>query len=545
MAQLSLFIEPLVASVSTSFPKIQCPNFFCYRSLWGSGNIYRQKKEQEHNPFTKGVTNFMSYHQYYYDLEDQAEELPEKIVKRYASYNVSIDIREKGIIILEDRIKFPIKLRPGTRVDDIYKYAKDVQINLKLPLFQVIQEKLSLFIIASRQIVADYSLRRLLSSPEYAEALGEMMIAHPIGFDATGKPIIKDLALYPHALIAGTTGSGKSVSLKVLLISLLCKYSPSKVNLLICDRAGDLLQFSGFPHLSYPVIQDFDAFLYSMLKLKTEMERRIQLKGTRGFTRLTQIVCVVDEFTSFIAGTDAKSKLVREVIAEILRRGRHAKIHMIFAAHNPTQQRLKLDISDIPTKIAFKVSRLNNSLAVLSEGGAEKLSGNGDMLFQSSQGDELQRIQGAFISSKELNRTLDILRAKLSERPFNSRSMFSIDEADQQQTEPILEDNLFGKSLTTKQDIDDRLFAKVALWTLGQTSISCNMITEIFGFGWRRANGFIKKLHDMGIVGDLDAKLPRQVIPISLEELPVEVMELLLKNGVSNDTILNALCNKN
>lgn len=482
----------------------------------------------------------MSYYEDY-DMEDEADYWSEKIVKRYASYNVSIDIREKGIIILEDRIKFPIKLRPGTRVNDIYKYAEDVKMNLKLPLFQIIQEELSLFIIASRQTIADYSLRRLLSSPEYAEAMGEMMIAHPIGFDATGKPIIKDLALYPHALIAGTTGSGKSVSLKVLLISLLYKYSPSKVNLLICDRAGDLLQFSGFPHLSYPVIQDFDAFLYSMLKLKSEMERRIQLKGTRGFTRLTQIVCVVDEFTSFIAGTDAKSKLVREVIAEILRRGRHAKIHMIFAAHNPTQQRLKLDISDIPTKIAFKVSRLNNSLAVLSEGGAEKLSGNGDMLFQSSQGDELQRIQGAFISPKELNKILDILRAKLSEQPFNSRYMFTIDEANPQQTEPILEDNLFGESLTTKQDIDDKLLTKVALWTLGQDSISCNMITETFNFGWRRANGFIKRLHDMGIVGELDAKLPRQVRPQSIEDIPIETVKFLEKNGVSTDDIVAVL----
>lgn len=477
----------------------------------------------------------MSYEDY--DLDYQIEDLIEKIPKRYKSYNVSIDIKEKGITVLKDRIKFPIKLPPGTKVSDIYKYAGDVQINLKLPLFQVIQEGLSIFIVASMNMDMDYSLRRLLTCPEYAEALNKMVIAHPVGFDATSNPIIKDLASYPHCLIAGTTGSGKSVALRILLVSLLLRYPPSKINLLICDMAGDLLQFNGFPHLSYPIVQDFDKFLYCMLKLKAEMERRIQLKGTRYFTKLTRIVCVVDEFTSFVAGTDAKSKLVREVIAEILRRGRHAKIHMIFAAHNPTQQRLKLDISDIPTKMAFRVSRLNNSLAVLSEGGAEKLSGNGDMLFQSSQGDELQRIQGAFISPKELKGILSILRTRWSQQSFSNRYIFTIDEAEPQQMEPVLT----AKPLTVKQDIDDKLFTQVALWALGQTSISCNMITEAFNFGWRRANGFIKRLHDMGIVGDLDAKLPRQVLPQSVENIPGDTIKFLERNGVPADEIVAAL----
>lgn len=480
----------------------------------------------------------MSYKDY--DLDYQIEDMIEKIPKRYKSYGVSIDIKEKGITVLEDRIKFPIKLRPGTKVGDIFMYAKDVQINLKLPLFQVMQEELSIFIVASRNMEMDCSFSRLLTSPEYVEESNKMKVAHPIGFDATGKPVIKDLASYPHSLIAGTTGSGKSVALRVLLVSLLLRYPPSKINLLICDMAGDLLQFNGFPHLSYPVVQDFDKFLYCMLKLKAEMERRIQLKGTRGFTRLTQIVCIVDEFTSFVAGTDAKSKLVREVIAEILRRGRHAKIHMIFAAHNPTQQRLKLDISDIPTKMVFRVSRLNNSLAVLSEGGAEKLSGNGDMLFQSSQGGELQRIQGAFISPRELKSILNILRTKWSQQLFSRRAMFIVDEADLKQTEP----ELTGRFLTTKQNIDDKLFAQVVLWALGQTSVSCNMITEIFNFGWRRANGFIKRLHDLGIVGDLDAKLPRTVLPTTIGEITSEAKELMLKNGVSVDAMAKAISNR-
>ena len=106
------------------------------------------------------------------------------------------------------------------------------------------------------------------------------------------------------------------------------------------------------------------------------MERRINIKGCKEYSQMPYIICVIDEFTSFIDGMDAESKAVRGVIMEILRRGRHAKIHMVLTVHNPTKQRLKIDLSDIPTKMVFRVARLNNSVSILGAGGAEKLAGN-------------------------------------------------------------------------------------------------------------------------------------------------------------------------
>lgn len=369
-----------------------------------------------------------------------------------------------------------------------------------------------------------------------------MGIAHPVGFDATGRPVVKDLALYPHILVTGTTGSGKSISHKILLTSLLSTYPPDKVNLLICDKAGDLLQFAGFPHLSHPIIQDFDSFLNSMLRLKEEMDRRIRFKGTKEFSKFPIIICSADEFTSFISGSDAKSKLVREVISEILRRGRHAKIHMILAAHNPTQQRLRLDISDIPTKMCFRVSRLSNSLTVLSEGGAEKLLGEGDMLFQSSQGDEIQRIKGAYITSNELKRVLSEIKSRLARQSFDDTNKFTIDEVDLQQE---ASDALTGFHAVKKRDFDGSLFADIIIWALERETISCNMICDTFSIGWRRANDFLDKLRKLGIVGDMYAKQPRAVLPVEIYDLPLEILDILISHGYKEEKNKEILSTKN
>ncbi len=474
----------------------------------------------------------------------KAEELANKIVRRYGKYNVGISIKDKDIEILEDRFRFKVKLRAGTRVDDIKRYEKDIRIGLKLSLFQVMQEDLSIFIIASKNVRSDYSLYRVWTDPNYAEALQTMDIAHPIGINALGEVVIKDLALYPHALIAGTTGAGKSLAIKVLLLSILYSYSPARVNLLIGDMAGDLLPFSGFPHLSHPIIQDFDTFLYAMIKLRDEMERRIKLKGSRTYVKLPYVVCVIDEFTSFISGTDNKAKQAREVVLELLRRGRHAKICLILAAHNPTQKRLKLDVSDIPTKLVFRVAGRNNSLAVLGKGGAEKLPGEGAMLFQSSQSGELEQIQGAFFPPEKLHKILSVITFRWTGSKYASRMKFSIGKTDLQFIEQRLMEDSQTNPLTTRKSNDEKLFTAIILWALGQVSISCNTMMQTFGLGWNRASRFIERLNNMGLVENLDAKLPRRVIPQSLEDIPTEIMDFFEKNGISTENLEEAICRR-
>lgn len=485
-----------------------------------------------------------------YDKYDLADE----ICKFYHARNVPISIKEKGISVYGDRYRFRIKIKKGTKVELIRRYACDARFYLKLPLFQVEEEGTAIYIVVSKKLSQNNQLMQIWSTEIYAEARKTMGIAHPIGHNVLGSPVIADLTRYPHAIVSGNTRSGKSVALKCLLTSVAAAYPPRKLNVLIGDRASDLLQFAKLPHLICPIIEDCDTFFKSMLALRREMNRRINIKHTEEFARLPSIVCVVDEFNSFISGiTDKKqSKIAVDTISEILRMGRHARIHMVLASHNPTKENVKIDTSDLPTKLVFRVSKSCNSVVALGEGGAEKLRGEGDMLF--SQNGEIQHLQGAFISSEEIDFVLHRVQDMYCRSPkqWQGRSVkgkygFTITQADLQKAAEEFGDTqeeVFALTETNcKGTINDHqaLFAKVILWTLGKESISCNMLSEAFNVGWRRANGFIRRLYDMGIVGDLDAKLPRRVLLQFIEDVPERVMEFMLSSGISMEQITRAM----
>ena len=492
----------------------------------------------------------MSY--YMYDiLEDKAEELADKIVKRYKGYGVAIVIKNNRIKIREDRFIYKIKIPSGTRIDDIEKYAEDVQMSLKLPLFQVVHEGLSILIIASKEPLKDNNLLSILKTPEYIEAKKNMQIPHIVGFDLTGKPVIVDLTKYPHVMLSGTTGSGKTVGLKSLLLSVIIGCSPNNVKLLICDKASEFEQFSATPHLSYPIITDSNTFLKAMLRLKGELDRRLSIKNSEEFPHLPTIVCVADEFLSFLSeiGNKKLSNLAAETVSAILRRGRHVKIHMVLAAHNPTQKNMLIDLSDIPARMAFHCAKYTNSITILGEGGAEKLNGDGEMLFRPSGNVELQRIQGAFIASEDISAVLNQIRLSYSNRSpkkiehdqfLNLKYGFKINEEDLTETAAVEEYSPIVY-LKTNDEIDDQLLAKIIIWTLAHDSISGNMICNAFHIGWRRANGFLEKLKVLGILGDIYAKLPRAVLPGHLDELTPQTMSFLINHGYTTEQIIKAI----
>ena len=494
---------------------------------------------------------------YMYDvLEDQAEELASKIIKRYKSYGIAIAIKDNGKKILKDRFIYRIKILPGTRKDAIEKYAEDVRMSLKLSLFQVIEENTSIFIVASKEFVLDNNLLRILASPEFAEvkANKKIKIPHFVGFDATGKPVITDLTKYPHIMASGTTGSGKTVGLKSLVLSVILGCSQNKVKLLICDKASEFEQFSKIPHLSYPLITDSSTFLKVMLKLKSELDRRLIIKNRKEFAHLPAIVCVADEFLSFLSeiGNKKMINLAAETISAILRRGRHVKIHMVLAAHNPTQKNMLIDLSDIQARMAFQCAKYTNSITILGQGGAEKLRGNGDMLFRSSSNAALQRVQGAFIAPKDIKEALHRVRLSYNNRPpkeidhdrfLNLKYGFVINEKDLNESEAAQSSSLII-STKTNDEIDTQLFTKIIIWALEHESISGNMICDTFHIGWRRANGFLEKLNVLGITGDMYAKLPRAVLPRNIEDISIETMDFLSKNGIPVNDIAAAIRNR-
>lgn len=491
------------------------------------------------------------------DNYGDAIRLSKQIVSFYEKRNVPIEIDKWDIVVHGKRYKFRVIFKKRTKIEFIRRYSQDAQFYLELALFQVVEEGTAVYIVASRKLPKKNGWRHILESQEYSDARKEMGIAHPVGIDVMGNPVISDLIRYPHAVVAGTTRSGKSVALKSLLLNLVCMYSPLKVNLLIGDGASDLQQFSGLPHLSYPVIDDGESFFSVVLILKEEMERRIEMKQTDEFKQLPSIIFVIDEFSSFVSGNmkdRRKLGLLTEAISELLRRGRHAKIHLILAVHNPTKQNMRIDMGDIPVKLVFRVSNVHNSVTVLGEGGAEKLKGEGDMYFY--QNGQRKHLFGTYISEEDTERLLEVVKRIYATNALHKQRLglcrdrysFKITENDiSSKMDEFGELSMvFPMTGRNKNDSNRRklLYAKVILWTLGQTSVSCNRLCENFKIGWSKANDFLDRMQRLGIVDELDAKLPRTVLLNSFEEVPEKVMDILQDVGISIEDIFSAMDGK-
>lgn len=487
----------------------------------------------------------------YFEREMEAEDIARKIIKRYKGYGTDIEIKEKGIEILQDRYRFKIKMLQGTRIADLHKYAEDIKLALKLQFFDVVQEENQLFIIAAKKIFIDNHLFRILRSHEYRQAqkANKNGILHPIGVDMAGRTIITDLTRYPHMAVCGTTGSGKTEALRSLLASVIFGNSPRKLRLVICDKGGDLHLFADTPHLACPIAQDSQTFARYLRALYQELERRIKLKHSEEYKKLPYILLLADEAIALITGIEdkAEAKQAATALEELLRRGRHGKIHVVLAAHNPTQKKMQIDISDLPTKMVFRMAKYNNSVTALGVSGAEKLSGRGDMLFQSSQHDQIIRLQGAFIPENDIIGLLFEIKRKYSSRTPEEEQRDQFFERTYGFTISEKEESAYDiPDCTAKptQDTEDKIFAKIVVWALGQESVSGNLICETFRVGWRKAKNSIDRLHSFGIVGEKDAKLPRAVLPVELSDLSSEIVDFLKKRGYTEIYIREVLAAK-
>lgn len=474
--------------------------------------------------------------------EAKAEEWGENIKNAYSHYNIKVSI--EGWHILQDRIIFQLKLKGGTREKQVFDRAHDVQLRLKLPLFLPIISNFRIYITVSDQKIAYDHLPKVLSDNKWKEKMEKMILPYTIGHDVTGGLVVADLSQFIHLLMGGATNSGKTVGLQALIVSIAYNKSPNRVNFILIDTgATNLMPFAGIPHLSCPIVRDSKTAYKVLFSLRAELERRIELQATNSdqFKKLPRLVLVIDEFPALLAGTDDKAILrtMTSNISNLLQRGRHAKIHVVLAAQNPTIQNMKVDLGNITARIAFRCAKRNFSETILGEGGAENLLGKGDLYLTAPRCEGLQRVQGIFISPKELLQVVCCIRSKW--KAVLARQKFTINKENLQQVESDCMGNSAGNSLAIKMDRSAKLFAEVTLWALSQDSVSCNMISENFSVGWRRANGIIKKLNECGIVGDLDAKLPRKVLPTSVDEIPQKTMQILLDNGFSAEDVSIAI----
>ena len=476
--------------------------------------------------------------------------LSEKIEKAFGKFKVNIEIFDWDCY--EDRIRYKVKLKGSTTERQLFKYVPEVQSRLKLPMFHAYADRFTIYIVASSKLAKYPRLPKVLDDPDYVDILEKMELPCIIGHDIMGEPILFDLAKAPHLLLGGSTNSGKSVALQALITTIVYGESPDVVDFILIDvGATSLMPFEGLPHLSCPIVRDHMVAAYVLTALTAEMERRrnLEIDSKEEFKSLPRIVLVIDEFPALFVGLDNKriSDEPKNNISSLLQRGRHTKIHLVLVAQNPTFQNMKVDLSNITARAAFKCAKENFSKTILGEGGAEKLSGNGDLLARIPGSDGLQRVQGIYIKPEEISK---IVQQICNDSWYLGRQGQKFVIPDSTLVPADAADNcdvtchLPCTPVTPRPSSEEQLLANVILWTIGEKHVSVNALMKKFHMGNTKSCRIIRKLEDLGIVAKLEAKLPRRVVPSEFGDIPSNMLEFLQCNGVTSEAVAQAFNTK-
>jgi len=466
-----------------------------------------------------------------YPFKSDAASLSSDIEKTFKKFGVNILISEWTYH--KDRVRYEVQMKGRTRVDDIVAHASDVQIRLKLPIFQVTVENFTPYIVVSDHPVEYPHFLKTMDSTACEDMLQGQELPYLVGHDITGQPVVVDLAKLPHLLIGGSTFSGKTVGLQALIASCIYNVLPDHVNFILIDvGASDLMAFEGIPHLSCPVVKDHDTAYIAIIALKAEMERRIKLEyaSPAEYKQLPRLVLVIDELPALLNGGLDKDRVKRltNAISSLLQRGRHAKIHLVLSAQNPTYQNVKIDLSNITARIAFKCAKQNFSETILDEGGAENLSEKGSLLLKSPQSDGIQWIQGIYIRPKDIQNIIRQFTSPLSEHDIKRKFNLTIATQSATDTKYDLQSYLHPIEPVVGPSNKDLLLATVIFWAFGRDYVSTNGVMVAHHLGWNKAANLIKKLEELGIADKMDGKKPRRVRPKTIDDLSDELLEFMV-----------------
>ena len=451
----------------------------------------------------------------------------------YQCHGINVKLELYTILGNNQRFIFRIIPMPGTKVDGIFDRAADIQAAMQIPLFQPFKKGMRIFLAVSMVPVGKVSLKKILTSPAFLNSDKALPVA--LGCDLTGEMVIEDLAKMFHAMYVGASGSGKSIGLICLILSLICTHPASEVNLIIYDSGSDTLDvLEGIPQLSHHIVKDINDGAYVIQSLKDEMERRYDLKSPQRCD-LPAIICVMDEFNSYIDNIDNKQQRQRVVsnISKLLRRGRKVKIHFVLATQEPKSQKMAVEIGNITSRMAFKVDRYQTSITILNHSGAEKLPGDGAFLYQSAKFPKSIYVQGAYISDSEIAQLVDCIKA--TEQDLSHK--FVIPEPAAVDPPALLD--ILSDTFQSESEVE-REFVDIILWTLGNKEISAEKIKQKFRMG-NRANKIIDKLFEAGLISEKFSNQPRKVLPQSVKDIPDNVMDFLTRRGISIEDVTAAL----
>lgn len=398
---------------------------------------------------------------------------------------------------------------PGVKINRIVALAEDLALGLKVESVRIAGSLPGKGAIGveipnpQRQMVP---IIDILSHENFQQATSHLSMG--LGMDVVGNPVVADLAKMPHLLIAGATGSGKSVAINTIICSILYNATPQEVRLLLVDpKRIELSGYEAIPHLLHPVVVDPKMASRALQWAVREMERRYQLmeesrvKSLAGYNqdaeeKLPLIVIIIDELADLMM---VSSREVEDAVARLAQMARAAGMHLILATQRPSVDVLTgLIKANFPTRMSFKVSSKVDSRTILDGSGAEHLLGAGDMLFLPPGSSKLQRIHGAYISEKEVERVVSFLKTQGAVN--YDTSVLEIAE------EP--ENGKNGEEDGTQDEHYDRAVSLVN--EMGQASIS--MVQRRLRVGYNRAARMIETMEKEGIVGPADGAKPREVL---------------------------------
>lgn len=471
--------------------------------------------------------------------DDELRQTASKLQDTLKSFNVNV--RMGAVTCGPTVTRYEILPEQGVRVNKITNLADDLKLSLAAASIRIeapIPGKAAVGIEVPNPVPSSVYFRELLEGDSFTKAKSALTFA--VGKDIGGKLIMADIGKMPHLLIAGATGSGKSVCINTLIMSILYKADPKDVKLIMIDpKVVELSVYNGIPHLFCPVVTDpKEAAAALNWAVREMMDRYNKFKelGVRniagynekiqtvenaeaaGYARMPYLVVIVDEFADLMM---VASKEVEDAVCRLAQLARAAGIHLVLATQRPSVNVITGVIkANIPSRIAFSVSSAIDSRTILDKGGAEKLLGKGDMLFFPSGYSEPVRVQGAFVSDKEVSDVVEFLCSN-NETPEYDHSVTQIVD------EPKEEEAQEKKP----QDDRDDYFADAGRFVIESDRAAAGQLQRKFSIGFNRAGRIIDQLNKAGVVGPAEGTKPRKVL------MTMEEFEQMLSGGgsVSDD----------
>jgi S-DNA-T family DNA segregation ATPase FtsK/SpoIIIE len=436
------------------------------------------------------------------------------IIKTLESFGIKADLAEvnKGPAVTQ----YAIKPYLGTKVSKITSLSSDLALALAAPTGQVRIEAP----IPGRNLVGIeipnrglefVTLKHMMQSDVMRKAKSKLAVA--LGLDVSGEPVITDIGKMPHALVAGTTGSGKSVLINSWIASLLYRTNPSEVRLILVDpKRVELIGYNGIPHLLTPVIVEPDKILSALRWATGEMENRYKkfaAMGVRnidgfneisGFQAMPFIVIFIDELADLMAYAPVE---VEDTICRIAQMARATGIHLVLSTQRPSVDVITgLIKANVPTRIAFNVSSMIDSRVVLDMPGAEKLLGRGDMLYIPPDQAKPSRIQGTYVSEREVSEIVNFLKEK------NNPVQYTTEVTSQTVSVGGRKGNAGGNT----GDGHDPMFEDALRLICQYDKASASLLQRRLSVGYARAARILDQLEDAGVIGPAEGSKPRDVL---------------------------------